>query len=112
MLTFGSATLVYSCGLLLWSILLDGKFPWALDVFGPEDSQIAFEEAKKADGGIADIALATALESSSVPDERADELGALLRSLLGPADERSLEPLLHYLDEYVIRIVVKVKPIH
>lgn len=112
MLTLSTTSLVYSCGLLLWSILCDGKSPWELDIFGPEDGRLAFEEAKTAEGGIADIALATALELSSVPDERADELGGLLRTLLGPASERSLEPLLRYIDEYVILTKVKIMSIH
>ncbi len=81
-------------------------------MFGPENSRLAFEEAKRAEEGIADIAWATALESSLVPDERADELGSVLRSLLGPADERLLGPLLHYLDEYVLRTIVDVKNIY
>ncbi len=89
----------------------DGKAPWAVDMF---ESEAVFDEAKKEATGIADIALAPLLESSAMPEERVEELGSLLRSLLGPANERSLEPLLRYLDEYVMSTIVsvKVKKIH
>jgi len=69
-------------------------------MFGPENNRLAFEEAKRDDKCIADIALATVLDSPSVPESRADEIGSLLQQLLGPADQRSLEPLVGYLGEY------------
>jgi hypothetical protein len=71
-------------------------------VFGTQDGLVSFEAAKKAEEGVADVALATVLESPAIPEERADEIGSLLRSLLTSPTERSLEPLLRHLNEYAI----------
>jgi len=61
------------CGLVLWSILLDGTSPWELEIFGFENSRLAFKRPKgMANVGIVDTALATFLDSPSVLEGRRD----------------------------------------
>ncbi|KAH8663311.1 hypothetical protein BGZ61DRAFT_539338 [Ilyonectria robusta] len=82
---------VYSCGLLLWTALLDGRQPWELDVFG---SEIVFQQAKADADGFLNIALDSV--RGLVPEERATEVMDLISSLLCSEEERDLSVLLHY----------------
>ncbi|KAM7183179.1 hypothetical protein V8F20_012715 [Naviculisporaceae sp. PSN 640] len=83
---------IYSCGLLLWTALLDGQSPWELDVFG--GSKEEFQRAKTDPAAFLDIALATA--QKVVPLSRREEITRLLSSLLCPEEARDLSLLLRY----------------
>lgn len=85
-------SLVYSCGLLPWTALLDGQSPWELEVFG--GSEETFQEAKMDEATFLDIALTTS--RALVPSHRSDDVVHLLSSLLCPQNERDLSLLLQY----------------
>lgn len=87
---------VYSCGLLLWSILLDGKQPWELDIFGDAEGAENYQKAKHEGHMLLDHAIATSLELLDIPQERIEEISLLLRSLMTESAERTLENLLQY----------------
>ncbi|KAH6886992.1 hypothetical protein B0T10DRAFT_515931 [Thelonectria olida] len=83
---------VYSCGLLLWTALLDGRPPWELTVF--DSSGHIFQQAKTEVDGFLDIALDSV--RGLVPEERATEVTHLISSLLCPNEVRDLSVLLRY----------------
>lgn len=89
---------VYSCGLVLWTILLNGVKPWELSTFGP-DSGGSIEDAKLDPARLVDIAVASVRDDGDVPALRLDEIRAIFKALLGEPEERSLQLLLQYQNE-------------
>ena len=97
--------IAYSCGLLLWTIMLDGKAPWNLEMFsGTPD--ISFERQKQNPQGLVDIAVATAAASCELSDKEMDKLFTLFGSLLCRWQDRSLGSLLRDSDWYVPGLVI------
>ncbi|KAK3379657.1 hypothetical protein B0T24DRAFT_590194 [Lasiosphaeria ovina] len=60
------------------------------------DEELYSTDAKRNREGVVNIAMAAALDTSSVGVKRAGEIRTLLESLLGPANERPLDLLLRY----------------
>lgn len=84
---------VYGCGLLLWHILLDGKYPWQLERF---DDEAAYQEYKVDGIGLLDFAIGTCIEDANVPEDRVEEISLLFASLLTESSARTLDSLTQY----------------
>ncbi|KAF4449677.1 serine/threonine protein kinase [Fusarium austroafricanum] len=90
---------VYSCGLILWSILLDGQLPWELEAFESNNPMESFELVKKDPQMLMDISIGFLRDSGTIPEERMGEISNLFESLLTTAEDRSLDLLLAYQPE-------------
>ncbi|KAI9924857.1 hypothetical protein MW887_006714 [Aspergillus wentii] len=73
----------YSCGLLLWSILVDGEELWDNDTFGntPEHCYSSFMRAKDRGDELLVIVIAI-IEGRGIPNDEIEEIADLLGSLL------------------------------